>query len=447
MLPLFILLVKNKIRFCSILLVRIRLYLVGNSFIKSVALLGGGTIIAQIITFLASPLLTRIYDPNAFGDVAVIMAIVGSFLPAVCGKYDVAIVVTRLKKNSIQLLGLSIIITFLFSLFIFFLILYFGNLILPLIGAGNLNNWCRILPVILFCLGALGATNFYLNSIENYSLISRGKILLATLSVFFSLSFGITGNLNGLILSSLIAPTLVCLWLFYKLRSDFCKNIFTFNKTKLILAKRYIKYPLYNASTGLLDGVTLSLPVFFLAKHFPESIVGYYALISKVASAPISFISASVSQINLKKVSKLANQGISIKSYLLKVTIFLFLIILPFSILLVLFSPALFSFVFGQEWIEAGYYLQIIMPSIALKFIVSSLSSTIGGTENNHLGALWKISAFIITFCIYYYFCPKVDVTGMFVTILLTDLFLYILYYLLIWRSAIKPLNLNSKFV
>ena len=48
-----------------------------RDFVKSVAVLMIGTILAQLFSFLISPILTRIYTPEEMGDLNLYLRIVG----------------------------------------------------------------------------------------------------------------------------------------------------------------------------------------------------------------------------------------------------------------------------------------------------------------------------------------------------------------------------------
>ena len=48
-------------------------------FINDVTKLIAGSVVAQIIAFAASPILTRMYDPEAFGQFAVFISISSVF--------------------------------------------------------------------------------------------------------------------------------------------------------------------------------------------------------------------------------------------------------------------------------------------------------------------------------------------------------------------------------
>jgi len=205
---------------------------------------------------------------------------------------------------------------------------------------------------------------------------------------------------------------------------------------------RYKDYPIFNGSSSLLDGITLSLPIFFLAHYFPESIVGYFALLLRVANAPLSFISASVSQVNLRKVVDLVNERREVTPHIYKLALLLIAIVSVPTVLLVLFAPELFAFIFGESWREAGVYSQILIPALAVRFVASTLSSTLGATRNNQYGALWKVIALFSTLVVFAWFAPKGDIKIFLYAALVNDVLLYILYFIFIVKAAKKPRNL-----
>jgi O-antigen/teichoic acid export membrane protein len=407
--------------------------------IRSVLLLATGTLLAQVINILCAPILTRIFSPSDFGLVALFLGIVGCFSPAICGKYEVAVVVARSESESKQLVGVCFIAAFVLSLLIFILIILFEEQIKLLLNATSLKYWLLFVPISLLSSGIIVALNSYSNHLNDYKTIAHSKVLGSIFGVLVSISFGLSGVNYGLLLSAIIAPLTVVCWLFYRCRAIRKKTIFQWSPRKKLLIKRYRDFPIYNASSALLDGLTLSLPIFFFSRYYSEATVGHYALTLRVAMAPLAFISDAVSQVNLRKVSELLGHDREITPYLLKTTLFLLAFVIPLMMLLIFYASEIFVFIFGGEWQDAGEFLSILMPAIALKFVVSTLSSTFGATGNNQLGAVWKITAFVISLSVYTIFCPVMEIKNMLMIILITDIVLYIFYYLLILRSAAHP--------
>lgn len=418
-------------------IIRIR----NSHFIQSVTVLGVGAIMAQLVTIAASPILTRLYIPADFGIAALFAAVVSSITPAICGKYEVAIVVAKKVAQSKQLLGIAFLVAFGISTFSLGFVWFLGESLVELLNAERLGGWIFLAPGALFLIGVVTALNCYSNRLHDYRIISQSKIITALFGVAISIIFGLFGLHYGLLLSSVLATALVSLWLLYHYRTVLDGSLLLWNSQKSILIHRYRDFPLYNATTGLLDGVTVALPIFFLSTYFSDAVVGYYALMLRVALSPINFVSDAVSQVNLKKVADLVAQNQPVRPYLFKVTLALAAIVSPLIILLIFFAPHLFSLIFGDQWRVAGVYLQILMPALALRFVVSTISSTFGATGNNRLGAIWKITAFFVTLVVFWLAAPRVDVAEMFFIMLVADIALYSLYYLLAWRAAGNPLR------
>lgn len=410
-----------------------------NHFVQAVAILGSGSLIAQIVALAASPILSRIYEPSDFGLLAVFAAMVASITPAICGKFEVAIVIAKSKNAGRQLLGISLQVAFVISLLLMISTFVFEEQIIQLFKAEALRNWIYLVPPMMFLTGIVSAFNFYSNRMNEFGMISNSKILIAISSMMVSILLGIAGLHYGLLLASFLATTSAAIWLLYKYRYLLTRRNLGWNQRKQVLINRYRDFPLYNASTGLLNGVTLSLPVLFLSRYFPDEAVGYYALMIRVVQAPLGIISGAVSQVNLNKVSNLVNRGLNARPYLIRITLISIGLVLPFCLVIFFFAPQLFAWVFGEQWRVAGQYLHVLIPAISLRFVVSMLSTTFGATHNNQLGAVWKILSFVTTFAVFLYYAPRLEVFEMMVVFLVKDLVLYSLYYVMIWYAAGHP--------
>ena len=53
--------------------------IIGNSFFRSIATLMSGTIIAQVISFAISPLMTRLYSEEQIGEYTLLLTAVTMF--------------------------------------------------------------------------------------------------------------------------------------------------------------------------------------------------------------------------------------------------------------------------------------------------------------------------------------------------------------------------------
>ena len=191
------------------------LYIARSDFIRSVTVLGSGTIFAQVITIGASPILTRLYSPTDFALLALFAAFIASITPIICGKYEVAIVVAKTLNQSKDLLGIAFWVAPIISVVLLFGVFIFGDLILLFLKAEALVDWIYLLPLALIFTGIMTALNHYSNRLHEYQVIARSKMLMAIFSVIFGIGFGLIGYSEGLLISSVLSTIFASAWLLF----------------------------------------------------------------------------------------------------------------------------------------------------------------------------------------------------------------------------------------
>src|SRR5690625_3175705 len=106
-----------------------------------------GTTSAQLISMGLSPIITRLYGPEAFGIMGTFNSMVSIILPIVALTYPYAIV---LPKNIVEALGivkLSIYITVSFSTIILVFIYIFQDLIVTTFNLYEISPYLFLIPV------------------------------------------------------------------------------------------------------------------------------------------------------------------------------------------------------------------------------------------------------------------------------------------------------------
>mgnify|MGYP000417927018 CR=1 FL=1 len=374
-----------------------------KSLFKNIATLAGGTAIGQALVLLSSPILTRLYTPEEFGFYAILISIVSIFTPAVCGKYDVSILIPSSEKEASRLFAVSIY--FALSLSVFLLLTSF-----IIISAFQLpysyevvGCWLLMFPIILFQYGVTSAASYYLNKFEKYSEIATGKIIQAGLVAVFSIIFGLMNlGYQGLILGHVLGMVFSTVYFLHKCRPWLNIRVFTLNKELFELTASYKDYPIYNASTSLLNGLQTAAPTLFMSYYYGGAIAGLYSISNKVVNAPLSFISSAVSQVNLKTVIERRGSSIEVTPFFFKSVLNLMLVaILPVSILF-FYGEVLFSFIFGEEWGVAGRYASVLAPALGVRFVASSLVSTLNAFQLNKVIAIINISITVTVLSVFY---------------------------------------------
>lgn len=420
----------------SLQLVRLR----QSPYLNAVLVLAGGTAFAQALPIIASPLLTRLYTPQDFGRLSLFTALVSSVGMAVCGRYDMAMLLPRRGGPARQLFGLALWVGLLFSAAWLLVALAASDSLRRAIGAESIGGWLYMVPLGLFLTGVRTTLGYWANRRGDFRALVRAQWSQAVIVVIVGLGLGVFGTgFPGLLAANLLGLLVGAGQLAYLFRRELSASSLAWSRAKKALARRYKDYPLYSASSAVVDGVTMSLPVFFLAHHFPDGTLGLYALVLRVANAPLSFISSAVGQVHIKRIVQLLHDGQDPGAYLKRVALWLALVAAIPTLLLMPFAPWLFAQVFGAAWREAGDYLQILMPSLAVRFVASTISGTIEATNNTQLGAAWKVAALLVTVTMLRLVAPLGDIRGLLIAMAATDIALYVLYGWLSFRAGRSP--------
>lgn len=400
-----------------------------------------GTALAQAIGLLASPILTRLYTPEAFGMFAAFMALVTSATPIITGKYEVAMVLPRLNRNAMELMGVAAWLALLISTLLLIIILIVQPFLLELLDVPGLAGWILLVPVFLLITGMFNLLGYLANRHKLYNIMARSRVINTSAIAACNIFLGIIGvGFIGLIFGNMIGVCLAFAYLCIRQYSVISGITILWSKRRIVLARQYSEYPIYNASSGLLNGVMVNLPIFFLTHYYPIEVVGYYSLVMRVMAAPVSFVSLAVSQVNLTKVVDLISAGSRVEPYIKKLSLGLFAFSAIPVVILILWGPELFSVVFGDNWGKAGHFAQILSFALPAQFVASTLSSTFGATKNNRYGAFWKVFAFICTFSV----LGIVGGSGggveyFFIALAINNIVLYIFLYYLILKAAKNP--------
>ena len=379
-----------------------------NKFILNVLTLASGTALSQGIMIGSSPLVTRIFSPKEFGIFATYLAIITTISVISSFKYELAIMIPKEEDDATALLVISTLFVFLTSLFVFIAILIFKNRLISL--STKMTSIIWFIPLGVLITGLLQVFNAWITRKEYYKNLSTSKVVLSGGSVIGQISIKISElSSNGLILGSIIGniSALMTVGIFaikkHTIRlSNISKHIIFKN------IKKYDNFPKYQSFSVLLNSLSQNLPIILLSFFYSPEIAGLYALTRRVLETPSRFIGQSVRQVYFQKASRIFSDGRNIKSVFTKTTLHLIYIsIIPF-ILLTIFSRQLFGFVFGQEWIAAGIFAQILIIFTFVAFINAPavMSMQILGLQKYSLGyeILLTIFRFLSIYLSYLFF-------------------------------------------
>ena len=350
-------------------------YLGKSELFKNVAVLVSGTAIAQAITLLISPVLTRLFTPEDFAVFAQFSAIVSIIGVVAAGRYEMAIVLPRSDSHAEELLFLCVLFSLL-SFVVTFLVIIAYDFFFSNDPESYFTTWFYLAPLAVLLSGLYAAFNYWSSRQKTFYLNSAGRVGMALLNAAMSLFFGWLGYaFSGLILGFVLGQLLGVLIMSHKHLLNFLRDIgslrFSHLKERGI---EYKKFPMVNAPHALVDSIQDNGVVFVLSYYFLSPIVAFYAHAFRLLKAPVGLIGSAFYQVSYQKLSQMKNNHENVRPFILSMYKKMFLIGFPFFLPLFLFTPEIFAFVFGEKWLLSGEIAQILIPWIFINFIIAPIS-------------------------------------------------------------------------
>lgn len=346
-----------------------------SAFFKNILTALTGSVFSQLIPIIAAPILTRLYKPSDYGIIAIYSSITSILFIFVSLQYSQSILITKTKEEEDNVMAVCYIFTILFSLVLAIAVTTLQLFKVSFIIDSKLGYWLFLTPVTTLLYGFNTAKIQLLNKYKLYKGLSVSQILSSITSTVISLIVGFTfGGYQGLLLALLISQLASFISLFHYGKAHFIsyKNI-SFERIKDTL-KIYKKFPIFSIPTEFLFSWTEQLPIYYFSYKFNLNVIGYFNYGKKTISLPISLVTSAIGRVFAQNAAEQYNKTGECQTIFIKTFKLLALPSLPFFIILVIYAPDIFHFIFGKDWVIAGEYVQILSPMFYLKSFVSPLS-------------------------------------------------------------------------
>ncbi|KMN36354.1 hypothetical protein VK91_21700 [Lysinibacillus sp. LK3] len=400
-----------------------------SKIVKNISILMTGTVLAQLIPILLSPVLTRLYSPDEFGILAVFISITSILTVFVNLRLDVAIMSAH-ENEKIPLKNISLTITSILTIIILMFLILFSSFFKEMFKGIDYNLIVFFGPLFFIFFGMLQLTTYIANDESQYHLISKSKVdknismtvIQIILGVFKT---GVLGLIAGVVFSILFP--------LYRLRKGILRKEekVSDKPNYFLILKKYKKYPLVSANTAVMDKIATESPVLMMNKYQDASLIGFYELSKRTIFIPLTFISSSVSQVYLKQITeeKDYKKNIKLTLIILGSLVIISIFIAP---IFIFWGEPLFAIIFGEEWRIVGEYSKILIFPFLIRFIISPLSVVFLKPENILLGGLWQFIYMIVSLIVALKYLPL----GMMLYLkafAISEVLIYFLYLIMIF--------------
>ncbi|MHC4757061.1 MAG: oligosaccharide flippase family protein [Planctomycetota bacterium] len=368
---------------------------------KSVLKLLTSRFLAQVLAILIAPVLTRLYAPEEFGIRQVFMSIFTILSVMVCLRYEFSIPLSRDKNEAIHSVLLTLFLTTVFSLLAIILVFLLRSRIATWYQMPELAMFLWLLPMFIFIKGFSLTIRYWAAYHRYFTSLACANFASALFNRPVALLWAVLfvpATVTGLFLGSFgqLSGAFLVLVLFCggALINEIKSSDVSIAGVKSV-AVRHKKFPIFSTWAAFLNTFSQQLPVFMLGLFFGKEQIGYYFLARNMVGMPMSLVSQSVSQVFFPTAAKAYNERGDMSSIVMETFKRLVQIAALPMVMLAFLSGRLFPFVFGEQWNEAGIYVQILAPWLFFRFISSSWSTIFSILNRQGTGLIYLILSFI----------------------------------------------------
>src|SRR5699024_5030047 len=125
------------------------------------------------------------------------------------GRYEMAILLPKKDRDAMNLVALSVILSFFISMILFLVVTVFNSQLVSLMGVPELSMWLYWVPASTFLMGAYQSLNYWSNRKSHYRRLAVSRVVQSssTGSAQLAGAFNNVGT-SGLVGGQLIGQTL-----------------------------------------------------------------------------------------------------------------------------------------------------------------------------------------------------------------------------------------------
>jgi len=366
--------------------------------LRNVGIIAMGAVAAQVVGFLALPILTRIYPPAAFGHYQVYLAASALFATAPCLRLDIAVLRAQTETDLKALLDLNLLLSCGFAV-----LLLVGGLLWQAFAPRMGWPALVISPWLLGPALLIMSANQYLGQFavreKAFALTSLAKVGQSLTFAGVGIAVGLLGALStGVMIadvsSKVIAVSVTCL-IFRRVAA----RLFNGSPLQALgnALRKFRAYPLISWPASLVAIFAGYMTPTLIYAAFNASDAGQYAMADRALNLPVAFVISAVSQAynaDLAQQLRAGDPNVR-KTYRHVIAMMVAVGAIP-AVLLLVFAPGLVTFVFGDRWRAAGEIMQVMVLPAFANLLYGSVNMVLTVLGAQRMEFLWQFVRLVV---------------------------------------------------
>ncbi len=341
-----------------------------RSLLRDVVLLGTGAASGQAIVMLFSPVLTRLYDVEAFGLFGMFSAVVTSIGTVSTLRYEQAILLEPEDEGAAEVFRLCIAVVL-------------GVTVLSLAGFAVAemlpihSTFQRVIPMLLafgganiVAQGVFSSLYGWFTRFGSFRALAIFQFSRSAIGIALQLALCLLGHDARFLIVGQVVGMVAAMALILALgRPSVARVMFGGYRLSSLwrLARRYHTFALFGAPQTLVRLLSQNLPALLLPVFFGASQSGLFWLAYRILILPSGIIIDSTRGVLFRDLGAIYRSGGDMRPAIIPPLLSLGAFSLAVVAVLWCFGPFLFGFVFGPQWRESGHYAAILSLAWAVE--------------------------------------------------------------------------------
>ena len=343
-----------------------------NNFWRSVAVLVSGTALAQLLGIFTTPVISRLYDPEAFGEFALLWSTAAIILNVVTLGLGSAVMVPASDEESGDVFLVAFFTMLILATIIFIVMFVASSLIHFFNPEMNYTVACTLVYAFVIVNSTSGLLNIYVNRKRLNRVLFYNSLIGAftTLGITIPLGFLNSGGF-GLIAASLVAGVISILQMVYH------ANPFNEAPSLRVYRRVYRKYKdfiIYQYPANFVGNLAIQIPTQVFSAVFGNANLGSYSMNEKILGIPSRLIGTPINTVYFRTASEYHKEGKSLSEFTFSLVTKIMLVALLPIVITVFWGEQIFIWVLGPNWGEAGRLAGFLIVQYVFMFCANCTS-------------------------------------------------------------------------
>jgi O-antigen/teichoic acid export membrane protein len=365
--------------------------MIGKSqVVRNIARVATGTFAGQIILVAATPVLTRLYAPKEFGELALFSSYYGILVGLFTLKLELSVILPSNDGEALGLMRLTLLVSLASSMLLLLALstaAATGLLIFPF--------FYYLLPISTFIGAVYSLLQQWCSRKRDYKPFAKSVVVNASANVFVCIALSLFAfeSEAELVLGYFAGMACAALYLWQHKSKELRAIRCSVHPSATKLLEQYRHFPLYVLPNALLSVLSYQLLPPLIGLWFDVDTVGFYAIANRFLVLPSALLGNAVAEIFRAELVSRLNRGENTQKFFLRTLTHLTLVAAPIFLTLFVVSPQIFEILLGNNFSAAGVYARYLCLGVASSFVAQPFSYVFIATGKVKAGLALQLGA------------------------------------------------------